>query len=276
MGFTICEADLEIEWKTQAGELPFPSTTLNPLLVIPRSCLPLAYLDLAGNTNRAPGTQLFSARLPALESVLQGNISDHPVLIARACSVTATLYAIERVDTGLYALCPLGRWVTVEALEQLHAVSVDVIAPRKPRHERVDPQDSDWWRDLAIKDNRAFQLRSDRRDTEILRDVRLCLKARRSAKDTPVLDTLQLPLSVPKEPIPMILDGCTHSASHEPPTQTKEAFTDEEEPCLIPTQSTEDVVSMLRSQYQENLYISKVRLLGFYRWSENTNQCRPP
>lgn len=261
----IHEADVELGWKTHPGGLFLPSTTLNPLLVIPRSCLPLAYLDLAGNTNRAPGTQLFSARLPALESVLQGNVNDHPVLIARASSVTATLYAIERVDTGLYALCPLGQWVTIEALEQLHAISVNLIAPKKPRHERVDPLDSDWWRDLAINDEGTIQLRSNRRETEIPRNVRLCLKARQPAKDTPLLDTLQLPLSVTKESIPIILDGCTTSASHEPPTQIEEGLTNEEEPCLLPTQSTEDVLSMLRIQYQENLYISKVRLLAFCR-----------
>lgn len=265
MSFMIHEADVELGWKTQPGGLFLPSTTLNPLLVTPRSCLPLAYLDLAGNTKRAPGTQLFSARLPALESVLQGGISDHPVLIARGGSITATLYAIERVDTGLYALCPLGQWVTIEALEQVHAVSVNVIAPKKPRHERVDPQDSDWWRDLAIKDDGAILLRSDRRETEIPRNVRLCLKARPPAKDTPVLDTLQLPLSVTKEPIPIIADVCTNSASHEPPMQTKEGLRNEEEPCLLSTQSTEDVLSMLRIQYQENLYISKVKLFGFFR-----------
>jgi len=270
------EADAEIAWKTQLGGLPFPSTTLSPLLVIPRSCLPLAFLDLAGNFNRAPGTQLFSARLSALDSVLQGNFSDHPVLIARACSVPATLYAIERVDTGLYALCSLGNWVTIEALEQLQAASANVIAPKKPRHERVDPQDSDWWRDLAIKDDGAVQLESRRRETEIPRNVRLCLKARPAAENRPVLDTLQLPLSITREPIHMIVDGYTNGASHEPSTQTTEGLTNEEQSCLLPIQSTEDVLSMLRSQYQENLYISKVRLLGFCPWSDDADQGRPP
>ena len=272
----IHEADVEIGRKTQPGGLPFPSTTLSPLLVIPRSCLPLAYLDLAGNTNCAPGTLLFSARLSALERVLQGNLSDHPILIARACSITATLYAIERVEIGLYALCPLGEWVTIEALEQLHALSINVIAKKRPRHERVDPQDSDWWRDLAIKDDGAFQFRSNRRETEIPRNVRLCLKARRPAENTPVLDTLPLPLFVTKEQIPITVDECTNGASHEPPTQTTEGLTNEEESCLLPTQRTEDVLSMLRIQYQENLYVSKVRLLGFCRWLANTDQCRLP
>ncbi len=272
----IHEADVENGWKTQPGGLPFPSTTLSPLVVIPRSCLPLAYLDLAGNTNRAPGTQLFSARLSALESVLQGNLNDHPVLIARACSITATLYAIEKVDTGLYALCPLGQWVTTEALEQLHAVSVNEIAPKKPRHERVDSQDGDWWRDLAIKDDGAIQLRSNRGEIEIPRNVRMCLKARRPAEHTPVLDTLQLPLPVNKELIPRIVDGYTDGASHKPPTQTTEGLTNEEESCLLPTQNTEDILSMLKIQYQENLYISKVRLLGFCCWSDEADQCRPP
>lgn len=231
--------------------------------MIPRSCLPLAYLDLAGNSDRAPGTQLFSARLSALESVLQGNLTDHPVLIAKACTVMASLYAIKRVDTGLYALCALGQWVTVEALEHLQAVSVNVTTQKKHRHERINPQDSDWWRDLAIRDDGDIPFGSKKGETGIPWDVRLCLKAGRSVVNTPVLDTLQLPASVTKRPIPMIVGGCTNGGSRNLPTQTIKGFANEEEPCLPPTQSTEDVLSMLRVLYQENLYNSKVKPVGF-------------
>lgn len=207
----------------------------------PRSCLPLAYLDLGGSINGRAGTQLLKARLPAVEKTLEGNGSDQPVLVAKACNNKASFYAIERVDPELYVLCPLADWVTVEALVEIQNLSVNDPLPRKRCRERISPQDSDWWRELAIKDARDTRLELDIKATKITSSVRLCLNARWDEKSPPVLNTLQLPACVFQEQA----------------TPTVENFTDAEHQ-ERPTQSMEDVFSMLRTQYQEALYISKV------------------
>ena len=229
--------------KTQSIQLPSQCITLTPVLVTPRSCLPLAYLDLSGDTNGFPGTQLFCARIPALESILQENLSDQPVLIAEACTTKASLYAIERVDGGLYALCMLGEWVTVKALEQLQAASIKMPARRQPCYHRINPQDSDWWRDLAVKD--AGDTRgSAGYETEVSRRVRLCLKVPRPETSSPMSARAQLPACATQEPVPMNVKDPTDEVPQEPSTQTPE-----------------EVFSMLRTQYQQTLYISKVKLV---------------
>ena len=160
----------------QFTELSSQSLTLNPVLVTSRSCLPLAYLDLSGNTHGIPGTQLFRARLHILENTAEGDSCDQRILIAENCAVKASLYAIERVDAGLYTLCPLNGCATVKTLMQLQAEAAGILSTKQRCCLRINPQDSGWWRDLAIKDRIKIQVDAYEMGVKFPRNVRLCLQ----------------------------------------------------------------------------------------------------
>lgn len=211
---------------------------LNPVLVTSRACLPLSYLDLSGNVTGVPGTQLFNGRIQALERILGESSTGQTILIAKTRTEKASLYAIERVEEDLYTLCTLGEWVSVKALEQLQAKSVNV-SPRKRRcYQPITLQDSEWWRGLEIKD-RYTQTTFQEIERQSTRDIRLSLKKQR------VRDKRQLSECIIQDPDPVILEDLTHEETQE-----------------LPVQTSEDIFSMLRDQYQETLYLMKVKRNG--------------
>ena len=236
-----CEADIVCA-QYQSRDPSSQPITLNPLLVISHSSLPLAYLDLSGDTNGTPGTQLFSASNAGLEKVFQEDPSGQSVLIAETQPDKAPLYAIEWVDTGLYALCRLGGWVTVKALEQIQARNTRIKPQRKRCCRRIAPQDNDWWRDLAIDDRTDTSNGSEGKGKRLPQNIGLCLKKPRSINTLPVSSECII-----QEPAPRTTKSLTAEGSQE-----------------LLMQTSEDIFSMLRTQYQETLYFTKVRLNDTY------------
>ena len=232
----------------QFTELSSQSLTLNPVLVTSRSCLPLAYLDLSGNTHGIPGTQLFRARLHILENTAEGNSCDQRILIAEHCAVKASLYAIERVDAGLYTLCPLNGCATVKTLMQLQAEAAGILSTKQRCCLHINPQDSGWWRDLAIKDRIKIQVDAYEMGVKFPRNVRLCLQNQSPAETLSVANRAELPAGTSHEPAPVITERSSHEDSRG-----------------LPMQTPADVFAMLSTQYQEALYFSKVKLPRFFQ-----------
>ena len=230
----------------QSKELSSQSLTLNPVLVTCRSCLPLAYLDLSGSTHGIPGTHFFGAHLHILEHTTEGGNHDQRILIAENCAVKASLYAIERVDAGLYTLCPLNGCATVKTLIQLQARASGIQSKKRRCCLRINPQDSGWWRDLAIKDRNKIQVDSFETEVKFPWNVRLCLQNQSPAETLSVANRAQLPAGTSQEPAPVISKGSSHSRD-------------------FPMQTPEDIFSMLSAQYQEALYFSKVKLPRFFQ-----------
>ena len=222
------------------------SLKLNPVLVTLRSCLPLAYLDLSGSTHGIPGTQFLGARLHILEHTAEGSNCDQRILIAENCAFKASLYAIERVDAGLYTLCPLNGCATVKTLMQLQAEASGMQSKKRRCCVRINPQDSGWWRDLAIKDRDVIQIDSYGMGVKFPWNVRLCLQNQSPAETLSVANRAQLPAGTSQEPAPVITEGSSH-------------------PRDFPMQRPEDIFSMLSTQYQEALYFSKVNLPRFFQ-----------
>jgi DNA replication regulator SLD3 len=108
-------------------EQPYPSNvpvkprTLQPLVLLPRSQLPLSSLDIISSSNVLPQTRLFEAHVKILE--LEERMGSQPMVLIARLDDGRTLYAIEREDRGLYVLCKLGSWVNLQPLRAVAAVS---------------------------------------------------------------------------------------------------------------------------------------------------------
>lgn len=96
--------------------------TLLPLFVLRRQDLPLSCIDFGSTTAESAYTRLVESRIKILD--LETRIgAARSVLVARH-EATRAVYAIERYADGLYAMCRLGAWVSVERLARDAATAV--------------------------------------------------------------------------------------------------------------------------------------------------------
>ena len=163
------------------------------------------------------------------------------VLIAQS-AINDALFAIEHVEDRIYAMCRLGKWVTVKTLQQLHNVPIDIVRPRKrqPQEQPGLPGDK-WWSTAAIDfnpENRYDQGKES--GVEDTRAVRLCLQPAQQKSAAPAQITQEISQPVLQ---PVLQD------------QTENIMTDVVEAAA---QEPEEVFRMIRVQYQEALYTSKV------------------
>ncbi|KAI4288116.1 MAG: hypothetical protein L6R35_002624 [Caloplaca aegaea] len=219
-------------------------------LLLPRSCLPLAYLNTFESNNVAEGSRLFLAHVPALESPSSQEIASlcPRILITERNGVS--LYAIERIRPGLYIQCKLGSWVTLSQLQGLwHS---DGCLERSSK--RICLEDAtNWWGAISAQGegSRQFHLgqgsvKANQRQhldpakpKYIARNLRCLGQDLRAAPPEEAVDT---PITAAEfdprpEPSPVILD---HSS--QPP---------------------EDLLKTIREHYMESLYKSRVTLAYF-------------
>lgn len=88
-------------------------------MLLSRECLPLSSLDLStpnGEFPTGPG-RFYESHIRILD--LDGRLRQAPsVLIARS-DTTRSVYALERHQAGLYVVCKLGAWVSIEKLSNV-------------------------------------------------------------------------------------------------------------------------------------------------------------
>ncbi|KAK8166982.1 DNA replication regulator SLD3-domain-containing protein [Phyllosticta citrichinensis] len=229
-------------------------TILTPLVVIQRAQLPLSCLDLSPPT---PGSaRLFSAHIEALEpkplnedATARENgagLESPKVLITRLQGST-TLFAVERVRRGVYALCKLGNWVKVEDLEQASARTRPQSQYANPTKALKHGNGGAWWAGAALADQqpdikvgkgmgRAPRLSMGRpKPTALQKEVQ------NAPADDPFVETQ------PQDPFaePMAVDG--------PDSQ------------LERPQTAKEVFQALVHQYLDMLYLSKTSLAFFVK-----------
>lgn len=207
-------------------------------MLLPRSCLPLAYLDLTGSAEEWSAPTLFSAHIEILEENKEADQCPE-VLIAESAA-NGRLHAVEKVHTGLYALCRLGSWVDLHALRQLHNPVLKYGLPQKKSFQgQLTVSSGEWWRPAAIKPD--LQSRQNEDAMPRLKDslrARLCLQRPAQEDRAPSSAIPKVPRLTTPEWNELALDGDM--------VQTKQEFN--------------DVYGMIRLQYREALYASKVRV----------------
>ncbi|KAM3433456.1 hypothetical protein MY4824_005969 [Beauveria thailandica] len=96
--------------------------TLSPLFVLRRQDLPLSCIDFSSTTAESAFTRLVESRIKILDLETRMG-AGRSVLVARH-EATRAVYAVERHADGLYAMCRLGAWVSIERLARDAATAV--------------------------------------------------------------------------------------------------------------------------------------------------------
>lgn len=224
-------------------------------MVLCRSLLPLSCLDPVSSSSPFPATRLFSAAsLPSLEPPLHDERRPkEPTVLIAGLEEHGSLYAVERVQHGIYALCKLGDWVKLEGFQISTSGSLDCISRPASRWRQSGTSKGDWW------SNAAIEVRGAGTDTQLrvpearhVRNVQLCMQ--RPASDLPPADF---------EPCEKEL--LSHQDSEKLVQEC--VVTDEHQPGDFGALLPEEVYEMIRVQYQEALYISKVTELAHFVWN---------
>ncbi|KAH0544099.1 hypothetical protein FGG08_001717 [Glutinoglossum americanum] len=233
------------------GSIPNTPQILEPILIIPRSHLPLSYLDYAAGSTTIPTARLFSAHIKKLESRILGDgVGKDPVVLIARAETDRSLYAIEWVSKGIYALCGLGGWVREEALLGATLCPRDGSLPAIMDHGTA-AKDSMWWMIARVNPllPSAVESQSKRADTKGAPAVLLSMK-----HGKPI---------VPFEP-PYLQENSGSGSQGDQPKGI--AITQSPEPMESPAatgQSAQQIFDMIRTQYLETLYISKASLAYF-------------
>jgi DNA replication regulator SLD3 len=241
------------------SEQPYPSTvyvkprTLHPLLLLPRSNLPLSSLDATPFPNSLPQSRLFESHVKILE--LEDRMGSQPVVLIARLDDGRSLYAVEREARGLYVLFHLGSWVDLRQLRAAAVVSTPDLskATEAPLGSAAVPQAAP----LKTPQSNKYSKRK-----------RLAIEAIQSMVKRPST-------SLSAEPTPTE----THSATAPPEPASDSPLLDASEPSThsleAPQPTANEIFENVRNQYFEALYLSKVcasRLVHFLLFAVNTSR----
>ena len=225
-----------------------------PRLLVPRSCLPLALLDSSGTSEDLQGNRIFSAKTPSLAASLSpGKHFGEPVVLIAESSAAPRFFAIEQVRPGIYALCQLCLWVTLKDLEKLIVGSKSQFNLRN-LEKAILPGDK-WWHQAAIQSDGAIPS-TKRRKLCTVGGSQLCLNAP-MRQNSPAANPDKIECETRREEPPAVSGQMVQDLS----LQGKD-------------QNADEVLSMIRNQYREALYMSQVRSDSFFGQQSNTDKLR--
>ena len=168
------------------------------------------------------------------------------VLIARS-NLNVYMYAVERVQPGIYALCRLGEWVTHQNIQRLQKISLAKVAPRKENlHAQAGTSSRDWWRPAAIHaSHNPRDCGGQKHKFARLENFQLCSQIS-TTKDP---ETKSVTIDILSEPLEEQVPATLNDVVEEPTDET--------------VQEPDEVLCMIQAQYQEALYVSKTSLAYF-------------
>jgi DNA replication regulator SLD3 len=223
-------------------------------LILPRSYLPLSYLDTAASSTAVPTARLFTAYIRALEpEKLGGSNGQNPVILITRSEADRSLYAIEWVSRGIYAMCKLGGWVKEKALV---GAALSAKEERQPAIVNQDAGDNDstWWMSARANipplpmplpmSGTPTERAGDSAAAGVLFSMK-CWKPKAPLETTRFLDS---------NPCSRGDQSIVNMIVQSPEPMERTAATE---------QLAQDIFDMVRTQYFETLYISKASLAYF-------------
>jgi DNA replication regulator SLD3 len=226
--------------------LPNLNGSSQPLIskyLIPRSFLPLAYLDPVADGEGASGSRLFAAHIDSLEKEGDESLSTQPLVLLAQSKDCGRFYAVERVRTGLYAVCRLGQWVAENALKDLaqRVLAQIPCQPQKTPREVQNNSAKEWWR-TAVAPAHDFSHVSSLNPDAITR-----------ARDFKL--SLERPSRRHLSPVPVSVAASPGAAENFVSIQTDAIHNG--------IQKTENSLKIIKTHYQDALYLSRAPLAYF-------------
>lgn len=222
-------------------------------MLLPRSSLPLAYLDTCISAGDHRGTKLFSAQIPALETPYQEDAADTLPLVLIAESSGGPLYAIERVQHGRYVQCKLAGRIRLKQLEALQ--ELDTLCVTSPKIPQLGKPDQ-WWRGIAghKREGSPFTVQPN---TFPYRKTRCDLRKPAYISRGTSFPMKNVPSIGQTQPPAEVTNGSINPQPLEPPLSSREHT----------FQTSDDLLRSIKTQYKESLYRSKASLAYFAKGS---------
>ncbi|EKD15846.1 uncharacterized protein L3040_003297 [Drepanopeziza brunnea f. sp. 'multigermtubi'] len=234
---------------------PYPATgfvksqSLQPLMLLPRSKLPLSFFDFYSTAKGLAKSRLFEAHVKILE--LEERMGSQPTVLVARLNDSRLLYAVERESHGLYVLCQLGSWINLHDLRAAAVVSKQELperaclqVPTIPEHTSETSQFSKSKR-LAIE---AIQSMVKRPPIGLLTESQ---GDSLSPANEPEQLTVDTPLPAQKAPRQCVESQENHNL----------AAVDD----VLSQPTATEIFENVRTQYLETLYLSKASLAYFVK-----------
>ncbi|KAL1980040.1 hypothetical protein VTN96DRAFT_4708 [Rasamsonia emersonii] len=238
--------------KGLASSLSDNGFTLEPITLLLRSRLPFSWLDTS--TPIQTGS-LFATNNPDLEDDLCG--WEEPTVLAARSIPNGTLYIVERVKSGIYALCRLASCVDegdllVAAKEGRHSLR------RKPLLdlEASDKEEGADWREAARVNEGFLDIEPFGKRRKF--DVSVVFETAQNN----VLHEMDTENGIAQTTEQSKKDNHVQTPPEEG-VQMPQLNTDEQSGTAEGTQVTENLLDSLRTQYLEALYVSKTSVAYF-------------
>ncbi|KAI1376918.1 DNA replication regulator SLD3-domain-containing protein [Hypoxylon crocopeplum] len=125
--------------KPHPPNLSLKPRSLQPLMLLPREYLQLSFLDLSVPYGSFESSRSYESSIKILD--LEDRMGSGPVVLIARLETDKSLYALERQQNGLYALCHIGSWVNLQELEGLATASCSRLIEKRP-HTSIDSSTS--------------------------------------------------------------------------------------------------------------------------------------
>ncbi|KAL4893973.1 DNA replication regulator SLD3-domain-containing protein [Aspergillus ambiguus] len=258
-------ADQPISIRPPAASLSDAHVVLDPVAVVPRSRLPLTWIDCSPTSlsHVQPGS-LFVADIPILEA---DDLHGEPVVLAVRVESDGALYVVERVKTGVYALSKLVReieegdvFVAVKGWSPSSAVASAVRAPA-----RRGSAPTDWWCMAQVEEpdcESLFAAKRSKVDVSVVFGLAAVGSVEDDVRMTDVSPFDSAPAQAPRLSTQPSSGsdgpGWVDSISQEAPVEAAPVDNDND-----PLQSPQETLDNLREQYLQALYVSKTSVAYF-------------
>lgn len=214
-------------------------------MLLPRESLPLSTLDLStpsGEYPIGPG-RFFESHIRILD--LDGRLRQAPgVLLARS-DHTRNVYAIERHQLGLYVVCKLGSWVSIEKLSKLAEACY---APRCVTAQKPETAGTE-----APLTSHQFH-KENKRKRQAIEELQSMVRKRQKSL---------APESQPAPGQPSVQSHISEQNDEPDASGLQGPQSDALDPTADVQTSAQDIFQNIRSQYFEALYHSKGSLAYF-------------
>lgn len=230
-------------------------------MLLSRECLPLSSLDLStpnGEFPTGPG-RFFESHIRILD--LEGRLRQAPSVLLARSDATRNIYALERHQNGLYVVCKLGAWVSIEKLSHL-AEACYVSRCRPVPATETTETDAPSITPQLHKESKRKRMAIEELQSMIQKRARTMSVAPAESQTAQNRLSVQPQNAVPEPPLAINFEQAPLDATSDPPIPPDSQSGPLDQGADLQL-SAEDIFQSVRSHYFEFLYNSRGSLAFF-------------